>query len=438
MKFPALKNTFARQFSYSLLTKIFMIVLRMARNAILARVLGPADRGVFSLLSSLPEMVMTAGNCGVANAAAYYAANDPGRRRRLFENINSTLFFMAVVLFGASLLWVQQTWLVKGDVQTILAYKWYVAAGTVLVLYKAVNYNLLNVLNLVAQVNFFSLLESLLPLVLFLVFWLAFAVTPILAAVYSWFLSLAVVALLSSYGRGHFLTMRIDAPVQRDLFSYGSRSYFDSLFLKLLLRLDFLFVSAMVGAEGLGYYAMATAAAELLLIVPNSLAIPLFSFLLKTGIKEKNATIATLLRLLFAGMIVLALLFWVFGKLLILVFFGKDYLPAYLPMVLLLPGLVGLSFVTPIRLALLGENRPGAVSIIGGLSLVMDVVLNYLLIPSWGIEGAAFAATVSYVFGAIALSLLFLRLFDLRPRDVLLVRIADIKEVLRLVQGERK
>ena len=426
-----MSSTFTRQFSQSLVTKILMIVLRLAKNAILARVLGPMDRGIFSLVSSLPELIMTVGNCGIINAAAYQAANETVSTKKLFANINLALLLLAVLLLAIALFWVHQEWLVKDDVQTLLAYQWPIALATVLVLYKTVNINLLNVLNRITSVNLFSLFESLLPLLLFLGFWWLAGVTPLLAAVYAWLLGLAILAVFSSLGRGNCWRIRFDPPVQRQLFSYGSRSYFDSLFLKLLLRVDFLFVSAMVGAKGLGYYAMASAAAELLLVVPNSLAIPLYSSLLKNGGQSKDQTVAMVLRMLLATMTVLALLVFLLGKPLILVLFGKEYLPAYIPMSLLLPGLVALSVAGPARLALLGENRPGAVSVIGGLSLLVDIVFNLLLIPLWGINGSAIAATASYLCGAICTAILFIHQFHLQPSDIFLLRRTDLDIVVK-------
>lgn len=436
MRTQAQKNKILRQFSLSLLTKIIRIVLRLLRNGILARVLGPADRGVFSLIISLPVLIMTVGNCGIANSSAYQVANATSSPRRLFRNINFTLFAIGAALLLVSLFWVQQDWLVKDEVEKILCYRWHIAFATVLVMYSVVNFNLLNVLHRIVRYNLFSLFESLLPLLFFVILWWSFGVAPLLAAVYSWFGSLVVIAILTCQGRGNCMKMRFDLDVQKELFRYGGRSYFDTLFAKLLLRIDFLFVSAMVGAEGLGYYAMATAAAELLLVVPESLGISLFSFLYKKGGLDKDATVATVLRLLFWAMIILALLFAVFGKILILFLFGRDYFPAYMPLLLLLPGLVALGYSTPVRLALLGEDRPGTVSIITGTSLGLNIVFNLIFIPVWGISGAAIASSITYGFGAVALSVVFLRWFNLGLRDILLVRFADIRELAELLKGQ--
>ncbi len=50
---------------------------------------------------------------------------------------------------------------------------------------------------------------------------------------------------------------------------------------QVLLRSDFLFIGALLGSTALGHYAMASAAAELLLIVPEAVTTPLMKRLLQ-------------------------------------------------------------------------------------------------------------------------------------------------------------
>ncbi|WP_028580733.1 oligosaccharide flippase family protein [Desulfogranum japonicum] len=438
MKFNAPVRVITRQFGQTLLIRILMTLVRVARNALLARILGPADRGFFSLICSLPEIIMTAGNCGLANASAYKVANQEQENPKLFANINFALLLLGGILFFISLAWVHQDWLVKDNVDRILAYKWHIAFATTLFLAKNVNLSILSALNRVRSVNVFALLESSVPLVLFVMLWWGFRLDALLAAVYSWLVTVVLITVLTTVRIGHGFRVSFQLDLQKQLLGYGGRGYFDTLFMKLLLRIDYIFVSALISSEALGYYAMATAAAELLMIVPNSLSVPLFSFLWKSGGKSKDASVATVLRILFAGMMLLAILYGFCGKYFILFVFGKEFAPAYHPFIWLLPGMVFFSFVNPIRFTLLGNNRPGTVSLVSGGCVLLNIFCNVVLIPYWGIVGVAMASSLSYIIGTVVLAVLYLRSTELHYYDLFFLRKEDLQLIVAVILNKNE
>ncbi len=428
------ENAFARQFGQSLATKVLMIFLRLIRNAILARALGPADRGLFSLITSLPELIMSSGNAGISNASAYHTAKDEKNFRVTLGNTNTLLIVMSIGLIIASFFLVSQDWLVNEHSDSIQAFSYFIAFAIPLMLLKVVNVNLLNVLHRITQVNSISLLESLLPLISFLILWLIFDFSPLMAATLAWFSSLFFLALLSVTLLKQGFPLGFSMSTQKDLLSYGARGHFDTLFQKLLLRIDFIFVSSFLGNEALGYYAMATAAAELLLTLPNSLTIPLFSFFMKRSNNDTDSVTPIVLRVLMFSMVILAIVFAIFGRILILILFGEAYLPAYEPLTLLLPGIVFLSYCSLVRLDFLGRNRPGTVSIISGIAVVLNIGLNILLVSDYGINGVAMASTVSYFVAAIGLHIIHRKMTGLTMRETLILRRSDIEMLTKMVK----
>jgi len=428
------QQVFAKQFGQSLATKILMIILRLVRNAILARALGPADRGLFSLITSLPDLIMSAGNAGISNAAAYQTAKNGDGFRGILGNTNALILIISAVLVLTSFYLVQQSWLVNEQADAIASFGYFIAFAIPLMLLKVVNVNLLNVLHRISQVNLASLLESLCPLALFLILWLGFSFDPLISATWAWFSSLFILALLTLIQLKQGFPVRWDRPTQKALLSYGSRGHFDTLFQKLLLRIDFLFVSSYVGTEALGYYAMATAAAELLLTIPNSLSVPLFSFFMRKGDGDKDDVTPLVLRVMTSVMVLMALLFAVAGKLLIWILFGEAYLPGYEPLVLLLPGIVFLSYCSLVRLDLLGRNKPGAVSLISGSAVVINLVLNFLLISDYGIAGVAISSSFSYFVAALGLHAVHRKMTGLTLKETLVLRTEDVALLLKFVK----
>ena len=74
--------------------------------------------------------------------------------------------------------------------------------------------------------------------------------------------------------RAQPLALQWDRASQNELLRYSARSHPDLLFQQVILRSDYLFIGALLGSTALGHYAMASAAAELLLIVPEAVTTP--------------------------------------------------------------------------------------------------------------------------------------------------------------------
>jgi len=52
---------------------------------------------------------------------------------------------------------------------------------------------------------------------------------------------------------------------------------------------------------------------------------------------------------------------------------------------------------------MLGKNRPGTVSIISGSAFFLNMILNVIFIPIWGINGTAIASSICYGIAAVFL-----------------------------------
>lgn len=428
------RERFARLLFHSLLTKILMIVLRLARNAIIARVLGPTDRGLLSLITAVPEVIMAISNLGYSNSAAWKLAQ-PGVQPR--QVMGAVLAFIAVVgtLSALVSLWVvENPWLLRSDTSGLSGWQWIIALAIPLFLVKTIHHNLLLVRDQVNQANLINLNESLLPLVFFLILWGVADMNGLDAGVYSWFAALLLLALWTTLPLRDMFPPQWDRATHQSLLDYGLRGHFDTLFQKLLLRIDYFFVSGLVGATALGYYAMATAAAELLLALPTAVTFPLYSFLMRNHRDDKRAVTPMVLRIMLFVMLLGAVGLWITGKWLILLLFGEAYLPAYPALSWLLPGMVALGYCSLVRLDLLSENHPGSVSLVSGICVALNISLNLILTPLYGIEGTAASATIAYTLAAAALAWLHWRITGIPVHECLFMRANDVREILAHVR----
>ncbi|TBW09968.1 polysaccharide biosynthesis protein [Azotobacter chroococcum] len=420
-------SDYIRQLLLSVGTNLAMLALRLLRNVLLARILGPADRGLFALLSALPELIGAATSGGLNTALGYQAARQHPMGLLLtlmllygcLASALATLFGVEMLqLFGQDLEIMQQ--LGPFVSLLLLAVPLYVLKSALLTLHNADGR--------VGTFNGLRLLESLAPLALFLALFWMWPHAALNAALISWLggLALVVTVGLCLLARYHSIRLRWDPASQSELLRFGSKSHPDVLFQQMLMRADYLLVGLLLDSEQLGYYAMATAAAELLFIVPEGVTTPLMKRLLQqdNGI-ERLTPLA--LRLTGTAMLVACLGLALIGEWLIVLLFGNAFRPAYPALLALLPGMFSLCYSSILHLDLLGKERPGTLSIFAGAAAALNLVLALLLIPQWGIVGASIASSVAYGALALAMLLLYWRVSGVAIGQTLLILPSDLR-----------
>jgi len=428
------RNSYLRHLALSMGTKLAMIALRLLRNVLLARILGPSERGLFALLSTLPDLISAATSGGLNSAVGYQAA----------KQRDMGLLLTQVLVYGcllAGLLTLVCVLLVREfgtDLEITVQLgllAWLLLLAVPMTVLKSGLLTLHNASGGVGAFNALRLTESLAPLLLFLgLFWM-WRDEALEAALISWLCGIALVLVLGLWWlrRQHPLALRWDRGGQRELLSYSAKSHPDLLFQQVILRSDYLFIGAMLGSTALGHYAMASAAAELLLIVPEAVTTPLMKRLLQQDAGMERLT-PLALRLTATVMLGACLSMALIGQWLIVTLFGADYAPAYPALLALLPGLLGLCYASILRLDLLGKNRPGTVSLLMGAGAALNLVLNVLLIPTWGIVGAAAASSIAYLAVTVAMLVLYCRLSGVPLGQTLIILPADLAPLRQMLQ----
>jgi len=107
------------------------------------------------------------------------------------------------------------------------------------------------------------------------------------------------------------------------------------------------------------------------------------------------------------------------------ILFGKEYAEATIPFVVVLLGTIGASIGKCSYPFFLFIGKPWIHTITTGVSLIVNVGMNIVLIPSMGILGAAVATLISYsLYGVLYILLLWKYGHNLRK--LLLVQKSDL------------
>jgi O-antigen/teichoic acid export membrane protein len=168
----------------------------------------------------------------------------------------------------------------------------------------------------------------------------------------------------------------------------------------VISQVDILMLSAMKDAEEIGLYTLAFKLATLssfFLVAVNTLAAPKFSELFSLQKYDDLKHVACQSsKLLFWITLPLTLIFAIFGKT-ILSFFGEEFIDAYYALLFLLFGQLinALSGSVGLFLNMTGREKQFAKTTL--VIAVINIIFNLVLIPKYGLDGAAFASMISLI-----------------------------------------
>ena len=401
--FPLLQRlrvdgAFTRNVTSTLLIQVLSLFFGIATSAIVARYLGQEGKGLVALALLVPGMLGLFLGGGIETSNVYFA----GSRRLDISTLaaNSVAFAILATVSGIVI--------VGGLVVTGWLERLLPGVPTLLVLLAMLEFPLrlllryfstiLQGLQRIITVNLVNLSDFVLTLVFTLLFVVGLRMGSsgaVLASVGAVAVNLVIVSTLVRRMGGVFKPAW-NRSVMRSTLSFGLRGYVGNLFQFFNYRLDMLLVNLFLDPAGVGIYTVSVRLAELLWNLPNAVGFVLFPKAAATRPERMNTFTPRVFRitmiLTVLGAIGLALL----GKPLILWIYSSAFSAAYVPMLALLPGVVLLGGAKVLTNEIAGRGYPHYNSITSGLSLVLTVVLDLLLIPRYGVLGASLASSVSY------------------------------------------
>jgi O-antigen/teichoic acid export membrane protein len=227
------------------------------------------------------------------------------------------------------------------------------------------------------------------------------ALTPFRVLLLAWVANGGTWALLLLAGsRAGIARLRPDTAELKKAVLFGLKAHGGLIFVFLLLRVDQLMVKGFLGFASLGLYALATTLAELLWLLTDPMAAALLPHQVRAREEDARRLGYATARLNLAIALVIGGVAWIAAPLAIRVVYGPAFGGAASAFRLLLPGIVLLSAQRPLGAIVLKDGRPWLGTLLGGGALILNVLLNLVLIPRLGINGASVASSICY--GGIA------------------------------------
>lgn len=387
---------FVRKSSLTLISRVGIFVLAFVFAAWIARLLGPEGKGAYAVLTLVPLLVAQFASLGINNANIYLLGQGRAALRPAAENAFTFSIVMGGIVLAAY--WLTQRWidpfLFKGIAPTITAIA--ALAFPLYFFYLIFNYLALacddipayNLSNLGRQ--FFLLLgfAVVVPwhtpdLTVAVIIWVA---VNAVVAVQCWWLVFRRQRFGLGWHPGLF----------RETMAFGLKTHLGVVFYLLNWRLDFILCNFYNNVRAVGYYSTAVAVGELLWFVPHTLSVILLPQVTRLSDEESRRLTSQVCRLTLLSCVIAAMVLALVAGPVVRVIFGKDFLPAVPPLLMLLPGIAFYSVANLLTSYVVGRGHYRENNYAMAIAFMANLLANLWWIPRFGIMGAALARTLSY------------------------------------------
>lgn len=214
---------------------------------------------------------------------------------------------------------------------------------------------------------------------------------------------------------------------------FGLRGYLGNLALAASLRVDQAVIGPTLGLAKLGLYAIAVTIATAPATFAMAIASRAFS---RTAASDENRTdvASSYLRLTLIVALIGTSLLAVASPVFLPLLYGKAFVPALLPLLLLLPGTVFLCLSATAASLLIAAGFPGRTTACEVTGFVVAIGGLPIVIPIWGISGAATLSTVSYGISCACYLFALRRLGPVSVRPSI-VEVRVLTEAIRSTTG---
>lgn len=391
---PAAGGRGVKAIGQTVIARVAIQGLNAGTGVLTARLLMPSGRGQLAAITLWSSFLAGMTTFGLPSALIYYIRNRPKQTGDLLVNglVMSTLLSIVAAIVGV--IWMPH-WLHQYPAWAIRSAQWFLIV-TPLCSTAFVIRGALEASGAFKTSNVAQLLNPAVTLLLLLGFLVVHRFNTFTAALAYILAAFPVFGLLAWQARPLFTgRLRPSFATSRLLLSYGIRSYGIDLLGTLALQVDQVLVVSFLTPADLGLYVVVLSLSRMLNVFQLSVVMVLFPKAAGRSQEEAVALTgrAARMSLLLTGACALGVA--VIGPLLLRIFYGSAYARSALSLRILLAEVTISGCLYVLAQAFMALGRPGTVTLLQATGLSLSVPLMILLIPRWGIAGAAFSLLVS-------------------------------------------
>ena len=385
-----------RAVAQSITCKAVILCLQAGTGILTARELGPWGRGELAAMILWPFVASSVTTFGVPSSLIYFLRHRPHDRDRLIANgfFMSLAFGSAAAIVTAAIL---PACLHEYSPSIVRAAQWF------LITLPLCSVTLTGRAVLEASYDFFAsnAIQILMPLstLAWLILFLGLhRFNPYTAAMAYIAASIPALWLMISRVRRVFAgRVQAQIAVMKQILGYGIRSCGIDVLGTLALYVDQVLVIGLLSPGAMGSYVVVLSVSRMLNLFQASVVMVLFPKAAGRPAREVVDITGVAVRISCLASVLCGIVVCAAGPMLLRIFYGSEYVAATSALRILVVEVVlsGATFV--LAQAFMALNAPGVVTVLQATGLSLSIPFMLLLIPRWGIYGAAVSLLASTI-----------------------------------------
>jgi O-antigen/teichoic acid export membrane protein len=204
-----------------------------------------------------------------------------------------------------------------------------------------------------------------------------------------------------------YITFKIKYQIK--YFYYGFKIVSLMLISQFIYITDFIMVDYFLDDKKLAYYFVALTISKMIFVIADTVGNIIFPLYAKANKKDRlmiDKNVYVISSLIFLVTIFMFISFCILGKVLLTVLYHQGYVQSYVSALLLIAGAQGMIIYKLLSRKFASEDSWITLYYAVIFAALVNIILNLILIPKYGINGAAFSSFIAY--WVCGLSIIFL------------------------------
>lgn len=426
---------FVKNSLYTLISNIIIICIGFFTSWVISRTLGAELQGVYNLAILIPNLMYNFLNFGQDTSTMFFLSNKTINKRDLIDNMIPVSIFYTII---STLLGTLFIFLLKDSMFTEVSNNTLIFALIISPL-TFLNNNLTAVLK--SEGEFFSVnkVQVINKIIYFLICTILFFIVDVNIVIFAniIILSISIISLWKKIGIKS-IRIKFNKEYQKKNISYGFKGYLANMITFLNYRLDTFIIKALSKSTmTVGQYGVSVTLAEQVWVFASAISSVMFPYITSIENDEDKSKVTSLTFKIVMVVTFMAIIVLFFASNLIRFVYGEDYYGSIIPLKILLIGVFSLSLGKILANDIASRGKPELNALSNLMGLLVNVIFNILLIPRFGIAGAAMATSISYTLTSSIFLISFIKLTGLTLKELLVFNKEErvvitifIKEVL--------
>ena len=426
---------FVKNSLYTLISNIVIICIGFFTSWVISRTLGAELQGVYNLAILIPNLMYNFLNFGQDTSTMFFLSNKTINKSDLIDNMIPVSIFYTII---STLLGTLFIFLLKDSMFTEVSNNTLIFALIISPL-TFLNNNLTAVLK--SEGEFFSVnkVQVINKIIYFLICTILFFIVDVNIVIFAniVILSISIISLWKKIGIKS-IRIKFNKEYQKKNISYGFKSYLANMITFLNYRLDTFIIKALSKSTmAVGQYGVSVTLAEQVWVFASAISSVMFPYITSIENDEDKSKVTSLTFKIVMVVTFMAIIVLFFASNLIRFVYGEDYYGSIIPLKILLIGVFSLSLGKILANDIASRGKPELNALSNLMGLLVNVIFNILLIPRFGIAGAAMATSISYTLTSSIFLISFIKLTGLTLKELLVFNKEErvvitifIKEVL--------